>query len=146
MGLENGITLVTRNKIDLDDWEIKPGYITVTLDEWSTKKYNRGYEYDVCYWRKCGEIRHDILEILHEERDDDGTYIIETAEQILQIRDALVHYLLKPEDWGNSISSIWSMDEYAPHLARDIMNLGWLANYMKEHEGEKLIVEFYDSY
>ena len=64
-------------------------------------------------------------------------------EQVLDIREALVQYLLKPERWSDSI---WSMDEIAPHLARDIMNLGWLANYMKEHEGEKFIIEFYDSY
>ena len=142
MGLDNGITLITREKLDLEDWEVKPDYVSVTFDEWGTEHSDKGYEYEVCYWRKCWNVRSDILEIL-DAGQEGGIYRIETVEQVLDIREALVQYLLKPERWSDSI---WSMDEIAPHLARDIMNLGWLVNYMKEHEGEKFIIEFYDSY
>ena len=142
MGLDNGITLTTRKKLDLEDWEIKPDYISIELDEWGTKDSDEGYVYDICYWRKCWNIRGDIINILNAGQDG-GVYRIETVKQVFQIRDALVDYLLHPEDW---CSSIWSIDEMAPHLARDIMNLGWLAKYMTEHAGEKFKVEFYDSY
>lgn len=142
MGLDNGITLITREKLNLEDWEIKPEYITVEFDEWGTEDSNKGYVYDICYWRKCWNVRSDILEILNAGQEG-GVYRIETVGQVLDIREALVQYLLNPERWSDSI---WSMDEMAPHLAQDIMNLGWLANYMKEHKGEKFVIEFYDSY
>lgn len=142
MGLDNGITLTTRTKLDLNDWEIKPDYITVEFDEWGTEDSNKGYVYNICYWRKCWNVRSDILEILDAGRER-GIYRIETVSQVLRIREALVNYLLYPERWGDSI---WSMDEMAPHLAQDIMNLGWLVDYMKEHKGEKFVIEFYDSY
>lgn len=142
MGLDNGITLTTRAKLDLNDWEVKPDYITVEFDDWGTEESNKGYVYNICYWRKCWDLRHEIVGILRAGQDG-GIYRIESVEQVLQIRDVLIHYLLKPEDWSNSI---WSMDEMAPHLAQDIMNLGWLVDYMKEHKGEKFVIEFYDSY
>ena len=142
MGLENGITLIIREKLDLEDWGVKPEYVSITFDEWGTEESDKGYVYDVCYWRKCWDVRSDIIKILNVGQGG-GTYRIESVEQIFQIREALVNYLLCPEKWQDSI---WSMDEMAPHLARDIMNLGWLADYMKEHKGEKIVVEFYDSY
>ena len=142
MGLDNGITLITKSKLDFEDWEIVPEYVNVTLDEWGTAHSKRGYEYDVCYWRKCWDIRADVLEILDAPQEG-GVYRIDKPEQILDIRDALIEYLRNPEKWNDSI---WSIDEYAPHLARDIMALGWLHDYMVEHAGENFIVEFYDSY
>ena len=47
MGLDNGILLKTHNKINFDDWEIIPDYITVEFDEFYTNEYKDGYYYEV---------------------------------------------------------------------------------------------------
>ena len=59
MGLDNGIVLATHHKINMDDI---PEYIVIEEDDWRNNDddYNDGYYYDVCYWRKCWNIRNFI--------------------------------------------------------------------------------------
>ena len=61
MGLENGIQLIMKQKIDLDDWNIIPEYVHIEFDEFNTNEYKDGYYYDtwdsgqeepVYYWTK----------------------------------------------------------------------------------------------
>ena len=49
MGLDNGIRLITKQKLDLDDWQIKPEYCKIEFDEFDTNEYKNGYYYNVCY-------------------------------------------------------------------------------------------------
>lgn len=139
MGLDNGIQLITKQKIDLDDWEIVPDYVKIEFDDFFTKEYNDGYYYDICYWRKCWNIRHVILDIIEE--DGDGRYEIDKPSQIQTIMNNLIMFLEDMETWDNSI---WSAEEIIPHLAQDIVNLSWLKKYKQENPTAK--ISFYDSY
>ena len=47
MGLENGIQLIMKQKIDLDDWNIIPEYVHIEFDEFNTNEYKDGYYYDI---------------------------------------------------------------------------------------------------
>ena len=49
MGLDNGIQLITKQKIDLDDWDIIPEYVHIEFDEFDTNEYKDGYYYNICY-------------------------------------------------------------------------------------------------
>jgi hypothetical protein len=140
MGLDNGIHLKTKNKIDLNDWEITPDYVKIEFDEFSTKEYNDGYYYDICYWRKCWNIRHIILNIVGKENDG-GIYEIDKPSQIQNIINEIIILLENMEEWEQSI---WTAKEMIPHLAQDIVNLSWLKKYKVEHPEAKII--FYDSY
>ena len=138
MGLENGIQLVSKTKIDFDDWEHVPDYIDVEFDEYDTNRYNDGYYYNVCYWRKYQGIRESILDIIDE--DGDGRFEIE-SKYLYKIQDVLYNVLRNPDEWR---SSIWSINEAARNIAQCIINLSWLADYINIHQGSKAI--FYDSY
>ena len=143
MGLDNGIILKVKNKLDLEDWEVKPDYVHISFDEWGTGwEEGKWYVYDICYWRKCWGLRGDILDILGGN-DEGGYYEIDTPAQLEQIQDTIIDYLKHPDMWE---CAIWSLEDMAESLAFDIIRLSWLINYMWKHKGEPFEIEFYDSY
>lgn len=142
MGLDNGIQLITKQKLDLDDWEIIPEYVHIEFDEFDTNKYKDGYYYNICYWRKCSCIRNSILNnIFNEYNSAGGQFIIDKTNQIEQIQDILIYHLLNPEQWR---SAIWTLDEACHNIAQCIINLAWLKEFIQMHTFNKVI--FYDSF
>lgn len=142
MGLDNGIQLITKQKLDLDDWDIIPEYVHIEFDEFDTNKYKDGYYYNICYWRKCSCIRNSILNnIFNEYNSAGGQFIIDKTNQIEQIQDILIYHLLNPEQWR---SAIWTLDEACHNIAQCIINLAWLKEFIQMHTFNKVI--FYDSF
>lgn len=144
MGLDNGIWLVTRNKLDED---ALPEYISIEYDDWATKEYNNGYYYSLCYWRKCHNIRQIIFEILEEDPNiGNENYILEN-NHINQLIAAEIYYLCKPNKWEEDYDegrTIWEFNSMLRQLANDIATLSWVLEYKENHSNIKLI--FYDSY
>ena len=142
MGLDNGIQLITKQKLDLDDWEIIPEYVHIEFDEFDTNKYKDGYYYNICYWRKCSCIRNSILNnIFNEYNSAGGIFVIDKINQIEQIQDILIYHLLNLEQWR---SAIWTLDEACHNIAQCIINLAWLKEFIQMHTFNKVI--FYDSF
>ena len=140
MGLDNGIHLITKYQLDLNDWEVKPDYTTISFDEFSTKEYKDGYYYDVCYWRKCWDLRYKIIDILGCSNEG-GVYEIDKPSQLEEIQNAIFECLKNPEDWRQYC---WSIDEMAGHFGQSIIDLSWLIDYLEKDKTAK--VKFYDSY
>ena len=140
MGLDNGIHLITKHQLDLNDWEIKPDYVAISFDEFSTKEHNDGYYYDVCYWRKCWDLRNIIIDILGCSSEG-GVYEIDKPSQLEEIQYAIFKCLKNPEDWRQYC---WSIDEIAGNFGQSIIDLAWLIDYLKKDKTAK--VTFYDSY
>ena len=142
MGLDNGIQLITKQKLDLDDWDIIPEYVHIEFDEFDTNKYKDGYYYNICYWRKCSCIRNSILNnIFNEYNSAGGIFVIDKINQIEQIQDILIYHLLNPKQWR---SAIWTLDEACHNIAQCIINLAWLKEFIQMHTFNKVI--FYDSF
>ena len=142
MGLDNGIQLITKQKLDLDDQDIIPEYVHIEFDEFDTNKYKDGYYYNICYWRKCSCIRNSILNnIFNEYNSAGGIFVIDKINQIEQIQDILIYHLLNPEQWR---SAIWTLDEACHNIAQCIINLAWLKEFIQMHTFNKVI--FYDSF
>lgn len=136
MGLDNGIVLKTKNSIiEKPDW--------VKFDG-SPAEHDDGFlEYDICYWRKCWNIRGAIFDIF--EKVDKREWEFELSiNQVVAIRDRIYRFLTEGEDWDESGESIWLFEEIIPVLTQDILNLSWLIEYMKKDV--HAIVYFYDSY
>lgn len=134
MGLDNGIKLRTKQEIDP---EMIPYYVKVTRDTFT----KNAIEYDVCYWRKCWNIRHEVLSIIG--RDTTGSNDFElNSKQIKEIRDTLLQMLCYGEDWDDG--SIWTFEEMIPRLAQDAVDLTWLLKYLEEDK--TAYAYFYDSY
>ena len=134
MGLDNGIMVenVTNPKaIDiLAKWQ----------DPWNKDEVT----YEICYWRKCYNIRTAILDICCEKSPGDGEYDLDISEVC-----AIKGYLesLNEKIWDNKSlyrGSIWTWEEHEPQNQKHIEALTDLIEAMKYDSGMR--VYFYDSY
>ena len=132
MGLDNGIVL--RTKKPLIDIEV-PAFIKVEKDFTNN-------EIEICYWRKCWNIREKVFEAIGEH--DENAYEFEIRSTTLnKIIESLTNFLTLKEEW-NTEESIWDFEEMIPVLTQNLLNLGWLRNYLAEDHMSYAI--FYDSY
>jgi hypothetical protein len=136
MGLDNGINVKRTpetNKIE----ELK-----VFSQDWDK---DLRYNFEVCYWRKCWNIRNDIfcLGIGNDESYSNNL----TKENIEQIIELLQSY--NSDNWTDGGSCIWEWEDdedgwsYSEHIKHDIESLKLLRDLMDKYELE---VYFYDSY
>lgn len=131
MGLDNSI-------------EIKRTPYTDSISElrqfnldWDNK---HEYDFSVCYWRKCWNIRNGILDILGDRFSDQWRFHLNT-ENI----DKIITFLksLNKHNWNDDGGSIWTWEEYKNHIKDDIKKLKMLRKLMKKYD---LKVVFIDSY
>ena len=131
MGLDNSI-------------EIKRTPYTDSISElrqfnldWDNK---HEYDFSVCYWRKCWNIRNGILDILGDRFSDQWRLHLNT-ENI----DKIIAFLksLNKHNWNDDGGSIWTWEEYKNHIKDDIKKLKMLRKLMKQYD---LKVVFIDSY
>ena len=139
MGLDNGIRLKSKTRIDF------PDYIQIDGQDFSDEHDGFPFTYDICYWRKCRNVRSAIFDIIDRDKDDDNQYVFDvTADDCRKIAEVFIEYLKNPESWDDENLSIWTFDEYKNHIADDIINLSWLSKVLCENN--KCYAEFYDSY
>lgn len=102
-------------------------------------KYSNAYE--LCYWRKCWNVRGIIFDIVHPKADNDTTTIL-TADQLLEIAAALKK--LNKNTWYEGAGSIWSWEEARRGIKKDIKNLKRAAKIKKKYPHTEIY--FYDSW
>lgn len=144
MGLDNGIVIKTR--IELKP-ELLPPFVGIQEDDWLQENKGNGYWYELCYWRKCWNIRDIVLD-MHPDFNEEEEYYGYTLSKkhVHQLRLALIDYISNMYKWEEDYENgrtIWDSSDMLYHLARDIGNLTWLEKCMDEHN---IHVEFYDSY
>ena len=102
------------------------------------------YDFEVCAWRKCWNIRNDILRIIGERLSDKYEYALD-KEDIDQIIKLLESY--NADNFEDSGGCIWDWDDeeypYSEKIQQDIASLKVLRQLMDKYE---LDVYFYDSY
>ena len=136
MGLDNGIRVKNLPK---------EYYECFTDIDNSTPKNG---EVEICYWRKCYNIRDIFLSTFKVIKngkitnwEGDGTFKIESEDIPVIIRKFMD--LLYPENWDED-KSIWTYDEIRDSLLTDIFNLKMLYVCMKKNPN--IEAYFYDSY
>lgn len=135
MGLDNGI-------------QVRRTHATNKIEE--LKVFNQSYDkelkydFEVVYYRKCWNVRNDILYIIGKRWTDEWEFPL-TVENIDQIIALLQSY--NAENWEESGGSIWEWDDgewsYSEKIQRDIEKLQLLRKLMDKYDME---VYFYDSY
>lgn len=130
MGLDNGVILENLPKKDFSYFR------NVTEEDII------GDEVELCYWRKCWNVRDVFISNLGAEAKDnyETPIIVEDIPALIEGLEAL----LDKDKWDSGGQSIWEFDEIKDSLSRDISNLRLLKSYMETHP--KLKVYFYDSY
>ena len=138
MGLDNGIILHTKKKINTKE---RPGFIKLMPS--TIKESDFPYSYEICYWRKCWNIRHEVAYAINAPLD----YVAKCGLNVNDIKNIwrAIESLDSRLAWRDA-DSIWSYDEISGHLNNDLISIEWLIHYMKDHQEEEYMVEFYDSY
>lgn len=135
MGLDNGIEVKRTsetNKIE----ELK--VFNIDWDE------ELRYNFEVTYWRKCWNIRHDLMML--GIGVNEGRYTM-TAEDVDKTIELLQSY--NADNWYDGGSCIWEFESdeegwsYSEHIKQDIESLQLLRQLMDKYELE---VYFYDSW
>lgn len=130
MGLDNGLS-VRRNKAFERNYEWFKKF-----DEKWCKEY--GYNPDICYWRKCWNIRNAIFDRIDGvyDNEDSENLSIEDINEIIEILASFTE-----DNWNGSI---WAWEEIQPHLCEQCATLMELYDLMVADPEIK--VYFYDSY
>lgn len=138
MGLDNGLILYTRKPIDF------PIEVKNYIAEYSTKENGFQYHYELCYWRKCYNLRREIGCALHTWNSE---YVSKSNLTLGDVRNIwrAIHELYSKRTWEDG-DSIWDWREIKPVLDRDFLVLEWLIFFMQENDNSTFMVEFYDSY
>lgn len=127
MGLDNGIILYCSD----EDYLKFPYPDEIDLG----KKYKR-----IAYWRKCWNIRNDIVETFHFEDGEGGPIELEDISRLIEIIKPYLNELY----WNENDDSIWEYDEMFDKTYEILVNLEYLKKYLRENPSVKC--EFYDSY
>ena len=102
------------------------------------------FDFEICYWRKCYNIRNMIMDVVESGRDNDNSDILTTTDI-----EKIIHGLqsFNSANWQANGGSIWEWDDeeypYSEKIQRDIENLKNLQTLMEKYDLE---VYFYDSY
>lgn len=140
MGLDNGIYWKPRNNKEKN--VAFPDYVEINEFNYDSLED----EYEICYWRKCWGLRNRILNIISNAVGKDGEkcgYELIRAD-LVQIQQMLIDYLRYPNRWDEE-NNFWSFDDIKQDLMQNIINLGWMIDYMRL-ESPMAFVYFMDSY
>lgn len=133
MGLDNAIC-IKRNKYSENITALKK------YEESWDKEHK--YDFTVCYWRKCWNVRNDILSLLSDSYNGMGGSIDITLEELKKIRCVLKSY--NRHSWNYSSQSIWTWEEHKKINRRHIKNIKELIKLKKKYPN--LEIYFVDSY
>lgn len=132
MGLDNGI-YIKRNKYSENIAALKK-----YEEDWDKEHF---YDFEICYWRKCWNVRSDILNILSSPYNGEGGRIEILKDELYDILKLLKSYNF--QTWNNN-DSIWSWEEHKKINKQHIKNIKKLIQ-LKEKLPD-LEMYFLDSY
>ena len=135
MGLDNGILLKIKDK---ETFGPMPHWIK--REEWEDK-YN--YDYDILYWRKCWNVRAEILGYIGA-CDDEYQWDLSVAD-LENIIHLLETYIYSEENWDAS-QSIWSWEEIGENLLYHLEYAKKIAAWLRTKPYDSYQLYFYDSY
>lgn len=131
MGLDNGISV--RRKSSAFERNYK--WFSNFEEEWSK---THGYDIDICYWRKCYNIRNAIFDKIEGANNNNISTNL-TVEDIDTIIEILASY--DEDSWDGST---WEWKEIQPILCEQCAALMELHDLMIADP--EIEVYFYDSY
>ena len=134
MGLDNGILLKIKDK---EAFGPMPAWIK--REEWEDKY---GYDYDILYWRKCWNVRGEILCYLGAS-DDEYQWNI-TPDDLVNIINIL-RTQVYGENWDED-QSIWSWEEIGENYMYHLTYAEKIIELLRTKPLGSYQLYFYDSY
>lgn len=106
--------------------------------EWDTK---REFDFCVCYWRKCWNVRGVIFDVVDCGKPMDNLECPLNAGEIDRIIVALQSF--NADNWNDALGSIWSWEDVEEKLKTDVKNLKILRKLMDKYDLEVFFVDSY---
>ena len=107
MGLDNGIMFKIKNKEQFGEI---PSWFR--RESWEDE---HNFDYEILYWRKCWNVRAEILSYLPNTHHEGGEFNM-TPDQLEDICKILKG-LYSKKNWDET-ESIWSWDEIKKKISR----------------------------
>lgn len=141
MGLDNGILLRTKKPLPAD--------CPIDLEGVREPDIYKGewFEYEICYWRKCWNIREKMYYILYndgapvKEFDVNGFLSLSAFKRVWKMLNDF-----NEKNWKYPRETIWEWVEFEDHIERDLQVIEWLIQLLKDWDTDDYEIEFYDSY
>lgn len=134
MGLDNGICVRRTEQTNTKSW------LSRYCGHWDTKGE---FDFDICYWRKCHNIREIVQEITGDRFVDGGDTIL-TFSDLVALQAELAE--LNEETWEEKGYSFWSWEDHEPVNNGHLASLAELLAALIDEGEDEYIVYFYDSY
>ena len=135
MGLDNGIMFKIKNREqfgDIPKW--------FRREEWEEQ---HNFDYEVLYWRKCWNVRAEILHYLPNTHGEGGEFdmTVDHLEDICKILKGLY----TKANWDES-QSIWSWDEIKKNYPANLKYARKVLKWLRTKPEGSYQLYFYDSY
>lgn len=134
MGLDNGIQfkILDKQKFgDIPKW--------FRREDWEDQ---HNFDYEVLYWRKCWNVRAEILSYL-EASDDEYEWTLSLMD--LQDICKILKKLYTKENWDEG-GSIWSWDEIKKNYPANLKYARKVLKWLETKPEGSYELYFYDSY
>lgn len=140
MGLDNGISIKTKNKdLKLPKWLKETEYPCYSIRGTKTDYVT----YEVFYWRKCWDLRNTAIRLF--ECKSNGKVRI-TSKNIHYLDNIIKYYYFSIK--GIKSWNTVDMNDWGYSIKQAVINLYklmWLHRFMNRHKNDCYIY-FYDSY
>ena len=138
MGLDNGIDFKI---LDKEKFGEIPAWIK--REEWE-EKY--GFDYEMLYWRKCWNVRQEILIYLGSS-DDEYEWVLDLndLQNIFKILKGMYKQGLWTADYECGMT-IWSWDDIRYTYPRNLKYAKRVAKWLATKPKDSYEIKFYDSY
>ena len=133
MGLDNGIMLKIKDREAFG--EVPPWVEHFTWDGPDT--------YEINYWRKCWNVRAEVLEYLGAE-DEEYEWELNPSD-LIDIVNILDAALYKEDKWDDSCS-IWEWSEIGEIYLEKLRYQERIAKWLQTKPANSYVIYFYDSY
>lgn len=134
MGLDNGVSLKIKNK---ELFGPMPSWIR--REAWEDE-YN--YDYEILYWRKCWNVRAEILCYLGAEIDEYEWSL--TPSDLVNIVK-LLRDNVYGDNWDED-ESIWEWEEIGEYYMENLLYAEKIVEFLKDKPVDSYELYFYDSY
>ena len=105
-----------------------------------------GYDYEVMYWRKCWNVRYEILAYLGASDDEyQWNLDLNDMKSIYKILKAMYKPRLWQADYDGNMT-IWSWDDVKYNYRRELRYMKKMMKWLATKPSDSYDVYFYDSY
>lgn len=138
MGLDNGVMFKIKNKEAFGEIPV-----WIKREAWEEE---HNYDYEILYWRKCWNVRQEILTYLAADDDEyEWNLDLNDMKNIIKILKGMYKEGPWSADYEYSMT-IWDWDEVKYNYPRNLRYAKRVMRWLATKPIDSYTIYFYDSY